>query len=65
MSSMIGENAAEVRVRRYTGVPECDVLVAVRGQQMSLRFPTYNEAVKWARLECKSYKIPGEFAVER
>jgi len=25
---------------------------------MVLRCPTYSQAVKWARLECKSYKIP-------
>ncbi len=25
---------------------------------MVLRCPTYFQAVKWARLECKSYKIP-------
>ncbi len=65
MNSMIAEHAAEVRVRRYSGVPECDVVVAVRGQEMSLRCRDYNEAVKWARIECKSYKIPGEFTVER
>jgi hypothetical protein len=51
---MIAEHAAEVWVRRYNGVHECDVVVAVRGQEMSLRCRDYNEAVKWARIECKS-----------
>jgi len=65
MVSMIAEHAAEVWVRRYNGVPECDVVVAVRGQEMSLRCRDYNEAVKWARIECKSYKVDGGFTVER
>jgi hypothetical protein len=25
---------------------------------MVIRCPSYSQAVKWARLECKSYKIP-------
>jgi hypothetical protein len=63
--SVIAEHAAEVWVRRYNGVPECDVVVAVRGQEMSLRCRDYNEAVKWARIECKSYKIESGFTVAR
>jgi hypothetical protein len=47
-----------VTIRRYPASPICDVVVAVRGQEMVLRCPTYFQAVKWARLECKSYKIP-------
>jgi hypothetical protein len=61
---MIAEHA-EVRVRRHSDVPECDVVVAIRGQEMSLRCRDYNQAVKWARIECKSYKIAGGFTVER
>jgi hypothetical protein len=63
--SMIAEHAAEVWVRRYDAVPECDVVVAVRGREMSLRCRDYNDAVKWARIECKSYKVDGGFTVER
>jgi hypothetical protein len=59
------EHAAEVRVRRHSDVPECDVVVAVRGLEMSFRCRDYNQAVKWARMECKSYKISGGFIVER
>jgi hypothetical protein len=65
MISRIAEPAAEVRVRRHGDVSECDVVVAVRGQEMSLRCRDYNEAVKWARVECRSYKIDGGFTVER
>jgi hypothetical protein len=64
--SMIAEHADdEVRVRRYSDVPECDVVVAVRGLEMSVRCRDYNQAVKWARVECKSYNIEGGFTVER
>ena len=65
MISMIAGEAAEVRVRCHDDVPECDVVVAFRGKEMSLRCRDYNEAVKWARIECKSYKIAGGFTVER
>ena len=65
MVSMIAEHADEVRVRRYSDVAECDVVVAVRGLEMSLRCRDYNQAVKWARVECKSYNIAGGFTVER
>jgi hypothetical protein len=47
-----------VTIRRYPASPICDVVVVVRGQEMVLRCPIYFQAVKWARMECKSYKIP-------
>jgi len=48
----------EVTIRRYPETSVCDVLVVARGQELVLRCPSYSQAVKWARLECKSYKIP-------
>jgi hypothetical protein len=66
MTSLITEHtAAEVRVRRHSEVSECDVVVAFRGKEMSLRCRDYNQAVKWARIECKSYNIATGFTVER
>ena len=47
-----------VTIRRYPASRICDVEVVVRGQEMVLRCPSYSQAVKWARLECKSYNIP-------
>ncbi len=47
-----------VTIRRYPASRICDVVVVVRGQEMVVRCPTYFQAVKWARVECKSYKIP-------
>ena len=48
----------QVFIRRHTASQICDVVVSVRGQEMVLRCPSYSQALKWARLECKSYKIP-------
>jgi hypothetical protein len=48
----------QVFIRRHTESEICDVVVLVRGQEMVLRCPGYSQALKWARLECKSYKIP-------
>ena len=64
MTSMFAEPAAEVRVRRHSGVPECDVIVTYRGREISLRCRNYKQAVEWARIECKSYKIADGFTVE-
>jgi hypothetical protein len=65
MISTIAEHAAEVRIRRHSDALQCDVIVAVGGKEMSLKCRDYNQAVKWARIECKSYKIEGGFTVER
>lgn len=55
---------AEVWVRRYRGTTECDVVVVVREQTMVLRLRDFSQAVKWAKIACKSYKIPDDFSVE-
>jgi hypothetical protein len=47
----------QVFIRRHAASEICDVVVLVRGQEMVLRCPNYSQALKWARLECKSYKI--------
>jgi hypothetical protein len=48
----------QVFIRRHTASEICDVVVSVRGQEMVLHCSSYSQALKWARLECKSYKIP-------
>jgi hypothetical protein len=48
----------QVFIRRHTASEICDVVVLVQGQEIVLRCPNYSQALKWARLECKSYKIP-------
>ena len=47
-----------ITIRRYPASRICDVVVVVHCQEMVLRYPSYSQAVKWARLECKSYNIP-------
>ena len=64
MTSMIAQQAAQVRVRRHSDVPDCDVIVVFRGREISLRCRNYKQAVEWARIECKSYKVAGGFTVE-
>jgi hypothetical protein len=57
---MTGKCAApEVTIRSYQDSPICDVVVVVRGQEMVLRCRDYRQAMRWARLERKSYKISG------
>ena len=48
----------EVTIRRYPDSPICDVVVVVRGREMVHRCRNYRQAVQWARMECRSYKIP-------
>jgi hypothetical protein len=62
---MITPHPAEIRVRRYDGAPECDVIVFFRDREITIRCRDYDQAVKWARIECKSYKVADGFVVER
>src|SRR5450432_4553415 len=48
----------EVTIRSHQDSPICDVVVVVRGKEMVLRCRDYRQAMRWARLERKSYKIP-------
>ena len=65
MVSTAAGHVAEVTVRRYTDSSECDVVVVVREQKMVIKCRDYSQAVKWARIECKAYRVPDAFAVER
>jgi hypothetical protein len=64
MASLIDNPIAEVKDRRYSDSAVCDVLVLFRGQEMVLGCRDYSQAVKWARIECKTYGISSMF-VER
>jgi hypothetical protein len=48
----------EVTIWSYQGSPICDVVVVVRVQEMVLHCRDYRQAMRWARLERKTYKIP-------
>ena len=55
---MTGKDAPpEVTIRRYQDSPICDVVVVVHGTEMVLRCRDYRQAMRWARLERKTYKI--------
>jgi hypothetical protein len=57
--AMTGKDAPpEVKIRSYRDSPICDVVVVIHGTEMVLRCADYRQAVRWARLERKSYKIP-------
>ena len=55
---MTAEYEGEVRVQRDSNSPEYNVIVTYRGREMSLRCRDYDQAMKWARIECKVYKLP-------
>lgn len=55
----------EVRIHRYGDRRECEVVVVAHGKEMILKCPDFAQAVKWARLECKTYQIEAGFSVQR
>src|SRR5260370_42075983 len=56
---MTGKDAPpEVKIRSYRDSPICDVVVVVHGTEMVLRCRDYHQAMRWPRLERKTYKIP-------
>jgi hypothetical protein len=61
---MFANEVADIRIIRYSHVRECEVRVTVRGKEMCLNLPDYDRALKWARLECRSYGATG-VTVER
>jgi len=56
--------APTVRIRCYSDFLECEVIVTLRGKEMRLRCRDYDQAVKWARVECRSYGVTN-ITVER
>jgi hypothetical protein len=57
--AMSGKDAPpEVKIRSYRDSPICDVVVVVNGTEMVLRCRDYRQAMRWARIERKTYKIP-------
>jgi hypothetical protein len=56
--------APSVRIRCYSDLATYEVIVALRGKEMCLWCRDYDQAVKWARVECRSYGVT-EVTVER
>jgi hypothetical protein len=59
------ENLGAVSIRRYRNAPECDVIVGIRDREMVVRLPDYRQAVKWAQMESRAYKLPDTFLEEQ
>ena len=64
MTTPIDNHNAEVKVRRYSGSAMCDVIVRKRGKEMVLGCRDFDQAVRWARIECKTYGVSA-VSVER
>jgi hypothetical protein len=58
------DNWEGVSIRRYSNGSECDVIVAVHDREMVVRLPDYSQAVKWAQMEARSYKLSAMFSEE-
>jgi hypothetical protein len=56
------DSRGEVLIRRYSNGPECDVIVVIRDREMVLQLPNHRQAVEWARMESRSYKLPAFFS---
>ena len=41
------------------------MIVALHGQEMVVQLPDYGQAVKWAEMEARSYKIAVRVSEER
>jgi hypothetical protein len=61
---MLGEEIAEVRLRGYSHTPECEVIIQRRGAEIRYKCRDYDQAMKWARIECRSYRT-SKIKVER
>ncbi len=60
--SVSRKQTVDIQIRRYPGVAECDVVVAARGREIIITCPDYDRALRWAQMECKSYKVTPQFA---
>ena len=61
---MFDEEIDEVRLRRYSHTPECEVIVQRRGAEMRYKCRDYDLAMKWAQVECRSYRT-SKIKIER
>ncbi len=52
----------DIQIRRYPGMEECDVIITTPSREVVLTCPDYDRALRWAQMECKSYKIAPTFS---
>jgi hypothetical protein len=61
---MLDDEVAEVRLRRYNQTSEWQVIVVRGAAEIRYKCRDYDQAMKWARLECRSYRT-SKIKVER
>jgi hypothetical protein len=61
---MPAEEIAEVRMRRFSHTPECEIIVLRRGSKIRYKCRDYDQAMKWAQVECRSYRT-SKIKIER
>jgi len=61
---MVDEEIAEVRMRRDSYTGECEVIILRRGAEIRYKCRDYDQAMKWASVECRSYRT-SKIKVER
>jgi hypothetical protein len=49
--------APTVRIRCHIDIPAYEVVVVLRGKEMCHWCRDYDQAVKWAQVECRSYGV--------
>ena len=54
---MSTEQLATVCLKRHRQASDCVVKVTRGDSEMSIRFRNYEQAARWAQMECKSYRI--------
>lgn len=54
---MSTDQLTAVCLKRYRKAPDCLVIVTRGDNEMSIRFHDYERAARWARMECKSYRL--------
>jgi hypothetical protein len=59
------DSRGEVSIHQYSNRSECDVIVAMRDREMVVRLPNYSQAIKWAQMEARSYKLSAMFSEEQ
>jgi hypothetical protein len=53
---MLQEELAEIRMRRHNRTAEWEVVIVRGATEISYKCRDYDQAMKWARVECRSYR---------
>jgi hypothetical protein len=59
------DSRSEISIHRYRNRSACDVIVAIGDREMVVRLPDYGQAIKWAQMEARSYKLSAMFSEQQ